>query len=325
MTTLRALLLAALALAAMPAAADAQAYPSRPITVVVPFPAGGPSDTLVRILGEHMRGALGQPIVVENIGGASGSIGTGRVARAEPDGHTLIFGSWATHVLNGAIYPLKYDVVEDFEPVALLGTNPLLIVARKSMPASDLKELVGWMKANGDKATHGITGAGTALHIAGIYFKKETGTNHPFVTYRGGSLAMQDLVAGQIDMMIDIVANSLPQVTAGSIRAFAVTDKKRLAAAPEIPTVDEAGLPGLHVSIWYALWAPKATPKDAVGKLNGAVAAALADTSVRQRLVGLGFEIAPPEQQTPEALAAHHKAEIARWWPIVKAAGVKPE
>ena len=326
---MRALLLLALGaiavnIAAIPEAA-AQAYPSRPVTVVVPFPAGGPSDTLVRIMGEQMRGTLGQPIVVENVGGASGSIGTGRVARAAPDGHTLIFGSWATHVLNGAIYPLKYDVVDDFEPVALLGTNPLLIVARKSMPANDLKELAGWMKANGDKATHGITGAGTALHIAGILFKKETGTSHPFVTYRGGSLAMQDLVAGQIDMMIDIAANSLPQVASGSIKAYAVTAKQRLAAAPTIPTVDEAGLPGLHVSIWYAIWAPKATPREAVDKLSGAIAGALADASVRQRFGELGFEIAPAERQTAQALAAHHKAEIERWWPIVKAADIKPE
>jgi tripartite-type tricarboxylate transporter receptor subunit TctC len=293
--------------------------------VVVPFPAGGPSDTVVRLLGEPMRTPLGQPVVVENVGGASGSIGTGRVARAAPDGHTLIFGSWVTHVVNGAVYPLKYDVAADFEPIALIGTNPLLIVARKSMPASDLRELIGWMKGNGEKATQGITGAGTALHIAGVFFKKETGTSHPFVSYRGGALAMQDLVAGQIDMMIDIAANALPQVAAGTIKAYAVTDQRRLAAAPAIPTVDEAGLPGLHVSIWYALWAPKATPKSAIGTLNAAVNGALADAGVRQRLADLGFEIAAPEQQTPEALATHHKAEIDRWWPAIKAADIKPE
>jgi tripartite-type tricarboxylate transporter receptor subunit TctC len=272
-----------------------------------------------------MGGALGQPIVVESVGGASGSIGTGRVARAAPDGHTLIFGSWATHVLNGAVYPLKYDVVEDFAPVALLGSNPLLIVARKSMPASDLQGLVAWMKANGDKASHGITGAGTALHIASLFFKKATGTSHPLVSYRGGSLAMQDLVAGQIDMMIDIAANALPQVQAGTIKAYAVTAKQRIGAAPAVPTVDEAGLPGLHVSIWYALWAPKATPSEVIAKLNTAVVGALADPAVRDRLAGLGFEIAAPEQQTPQALAGHQKAEIERWWPIVKSAGVKGE
>jgi tripartite-type tricarboxylate transporter receptor subunit TctC len=319
------MVLAVLALAGASVQAAAQDYPSRPITVVVPFPAGGPSDTLVRIMGEHMRGTLGQPIVVENVGGASGSIGAGRIARAAPDGHSLIFGSWVTHVVNGAVYTLKYDVVDDFEPIALLGTNPLLIVARKTMPANDLKELIDWMKANGDKATQGITGAGTALHIAGLSFKKETGTTHPFVSYRGGSLAMQDLVAGQIDMMIDIAANSLPQVASGAIKAYAVTDRRRMASAPAIPTVDEAGLPGLHVSMWYAIWAPKATPKDIVGKLNGAIVAVLADAGVRQRFAELGFEIAPTEQQTPEALAAHHKAEIDRWWPIIKAANIKAD
>lgn len=315
----------ALGLAAMTAEAPAQTFPSRPITVVVPFPAGGPSDTLVRIMGEHMRAALGQPIVVENVPGASGSIAAGRVARAEPDGHTLVLGSWVTHVVNGAVYPLKYDVVRDFEPVAEVGTNPLLIVAKKSMPANDLKELIGWLRANGDKATQGITGAGTALHVAGVFFKKKTGTTHPFVPYKGGAPAVQDLVSGQIDMMIDVGANALPQVAAGSIKAYAVTDRRRLAAAPTIPTVDEAGLPGLHVSIWFAFWAPKGTPKNAVGKLNAAVTGALADPGVQKRLTDLGVEIPAREQQTAQALAAYHKAEIARWWPIIKAANIKAD
>ena len=303
----------------------AQDYPSRPITVVVPFPAGGPSDTLVRILGEQMRGSLGQPIVIENVAGASGSIAVGRVARAAPDGYTLILGSWVTHVVNGMVYALKYDVVADFEPIGLIATNPLLIVAKKAMPAESLKELIAWLKANPDKATQGTTGAGSALHVAGVFFQKETGARLPFVAYRGGALAMQDLVSGQIDMMIDVAANSLPQVQAGNIKAYAVTDKRRLAAAPAIPTVDEAGLPGLYVSIWFALWAPKGTPKDIVGKLNAAVAGALADPAVRQRLADLGQEIAPREQQTPEALGIHHKAEIDRWWPIIKAANIKAE
>ena len=325
MLTARIILLAVLALAGFSLEATAQPYPSRPVTVVVPFPAGGPSDTLVRILGEHMRGTLGQPIVVENVSGASGSIAAGRVARAAPDGHTLILGSWVTHVVNGAVYPLKYNVVDDFTPVALVGTNPLLIVSRKSLPASDLKGLIAWLKANGDKATQGTTGAGTALHIAGVFFRKETGTTHPFVPYKGGAPAVQDLVAGQIDMMIDIAANSLPQVKAGNLKAYAVTAKERMDAAPDIPTVDEAGLPGLHISIWYALWAPKGTPKEAVAKLNGAVVGALADAGVRKRLAELGFELPSREEQTPEALAARQKAEIERWWPIIKAANIKAE
>jgi tripartite-type tricarboxylate transporter receptor subunit TctC len=322
-TMLLVVLVAPWGLAGMSVEATAQAYPSRPVTVVVPFPAGGPSDTLVRIMGEQMRGTLGQSIVVENVVGASGSIAAGRVARAEADGYTVILGSWVTHVVNGAVYNLKYDVTSDFEPIARVGTNPLLIVARKTMPADDLKGLVAWLKANGDKATQGTTGKGTALHVAGVFFKKATGTRHPFVSYRGGALAVQDLVSGQTDMMIDVAANSLPQVKAGAIKAYAVTDRRRLAAAPAVPTVDEAGLPGLHVSIWYALWTPKATPKDAISKLNAAVTGALADAGVRKRLAELGFEIPPREQQTPEALAAHQKAEIERWWPVIKAEGIK--
>jgi tripartite-type tricarboxylate transporter receptor subunit TctC len=320
-----ALLVAALGWVCATGEATAQDYPSRPITVVVPFPAGGPSDTLVRILGEQMRGTLGQPIVIENVAGASGSIGVGRVARAAPDGYTLILGSWVTHVVNGVVYALRYDVLNDFEPIGLIATNPLLIVAKKAMPAESLQELIAWLKANPDKATQGTTGAGSALHVAGVFFQKETGARLPFVAYRGGALAMQDLVSGQIDMMIDVAANSLPQVQAGNIKAYAVTDKRRLAAAPAIPTVDEAGLPGLYVSIWFALWAPKGTPKDIVGKLNAAVAGALADPAVRQRLADLGQEIAPREQQTPEALGIHHKAEIDKWWPIIKAANIKAE
>jgi tripartite-type tricarboxylate transporter receptor subunit TctC len=321
----RVTLLAALALAGVSVEAAAQTYPSRPITVVVPFPAGGPSDTLVRILGEGMRARLGQPIVVENVAGASGSVGVGRVARAAGDGYTLVLGSWVTHVVNAAVFSLKYDVARDFEPIGLVGTNPLLIVARKTMPADDLKGLVDWLKANAGKATQATTGAGTALQVAGVFFQKQTGTRHPFVNYRGGALAMQDLVSGQIDMMIDVGANALPQVAAGSIKAYAVTDRRRLAAAPTIPTVDEAGLPGLHVSIWFAFWAPKGTPKNAVGKLNAAVTGALADPGVQKRLTDLGVEIPAREQQTAQALAAYHKAEIARWWPIIKAANIKAD
>ena len=228
--------------------AAAQTYPSRPITIVVPYSAGGPTDTIARIMAERMRGPLGQTVVVENTTGAGGTIGVGRVARAAPDGYTISIGHWGTHVVNGAIYPLAYDVLNGFEPVAMIATNPQLIVTKKAVPAKDLKELVAWLKANSATATQGTAGHGTASHVSGIYLQNITGTRYQFVPYRGAGPAMQDLVAGQIDLMIDQAANSLPQVRAGTIKVYAVTDKTRLAAAPEIPTVDEAGVPGLHIS-----------------------------------------------------------------------------
>jgi tripartite-type tricarboxylate transporter receptor subunit TctC len=319
------ILLSALGLACVSTGAGAQVYPSRPITIIVPFPAGGPSDTLARILAERMRVSLGQPIIIENVTGASGSIGAGRVARAAPDGYTLSLGTSTTHVINGAVLTLQYDVLNDFEPVSLLATNPQLIVARKTMPAKDLKELIAWLKANPDKESQGTSGAGSAIHLAGVLFQKVTGTRFQFVPYRGATPALQDLVAGQIDIMIDLASNSLPQVRAGTIRAYAVTAKSRLATAPDIPTVDEAGLPGFYVSAWHALFAAKGTPKNVIAKLNAAVVDALADPVVRQRLADLGNETPPREQQTPEALAAFHKAEIEKWWPIIKAANIKSE
>ena len=303
--------------------ASAQAYPSRPITAVVAFAAGGSGDTIARILAEHMRKTLGQTIVIENVGGAAGSIGVGSVARAPADGYTLIFGNWPTHVLNGAIYALPYHVLNDFEPIAQLATESIVIVAKKAMPPNDLKGLIAWLKANPDKASAGTTGAGGVGHVIGIFFQKETGTQFQFVPYRGVGPAMQDLVAGQIDLMFDTSANSLPQVRAGSIKAYAVTSKTRLAAAPEIPTVDEAGLPGFHISNWRGLWAPRGTTKEVIAKLNDAVVQALADPTVRQRLADLGQEIPPREQQTPEALGAYHKADIDKWWPVIKAANIK--
>jgi tripartite-type tricarboxylate transporter receptor subunit TctC len=305
--------------------AAAQAYPSRPITMIVPFPAGGPSDTLARVLSEHVRGSLGQPIVIENVAGASGSIGVGRVARASPDGYTLTLGNWPTHVINGAVYALPYDLRTDFEPVSLIANNPQLIVTKKAMPAQNLNEFIGWLKANPDKASKGTSGVGSAIHVAGVFLQQETGTRFQFVPYRGGVPAMQDLVAGQIDFMIDLAANALPHVRAGSIKAYAVTDKKRLPSAPEIPTVDEAGVPGLHVSTWFGLWGTKGTPRAVVTKLNASLTEALADPAVRMRFADLGQEMFPREQQTPEALAAFHKAEIEKWWPIIKAAGIKAE
>ena len=270
-----------------------------------------------------MRVSLGQAVVIENVGGAGGSIGVGRVARATPDGYTLDIGQWDTHVANGATFALSYDVVKDFEPIALLSSNPFLILAKKAVPADDLKGLVAWLKANPDKASQAIPTAGS--HVAGLLFQKETGTRFAFVPYRGGGPAMQDLVAGQIDLMIIQAAVALPQLRAGAIKAYAVTASSRFPAAPEIPSVDELGLPGIHISGWFALFAPKGTPAAVVSKLNAAVVEALADLNVRARLENLGQEIFPREQQTPAALAAYHKAEIERWWPIIKAANIKPE
>jgi len=304
----------------------AQPFPSRAITLLVPFGAGGPADTIGRILAEGMRGPLGQPIVVENVVGASGTIGVGRVAGAPADGYTSVLGNWATHVLNGAMFVLRYDLLADFEPVALVSSDPLLIVARKTMPANDLKEFIAWLKANPDQATQGTTGAGGISTVGGLFFQRATGTQFRFVPYRGGlGPAMQDLIAGQIDFMIDTAANSLPQVRAGTIKAYALTAKSRLPAAPDIPTVDEAGLSGLYALNWQAVFVPKGTPKGAVTTLNSAVVTALADPTVRRRLADIGQEIFPSEQQTPQALAAFQKAEIEKWWPMIKAANIKAE
>jgi len=308
-----------------PGVASAQVYPSRSVTLVVSYPAGGPTDAIGRIMAEGLRASLRQTLIIENVAGAAGSIGTGRVARAAPDGYTLIFGNWASHVVNGAVYSLQYDVLNDFEPVSLIATQPMVIVARKTLPATDLKELVAWLKANPDKASAGGAGAGSANHVATVFFQKQTGTRFQSVPYRGGAIAMQDLLAGQIDLIFDLAASAVPLARAGSIKALAVMAGSRLAAAPDIPTVDEAGLPGLHVSLWNALWAPKGTPKDIVAKLNAAVVESLADPTMRKRLTDLGQDIPPRDQQTPEALNAYHKAEIEKWWPIIKAANIKVE
>jgi tripartite-type tricarboxylate transporter receptor subunit TctC len=307
--------------AALIAPAAAQ-FPERPITVVVPFAAGGPIDTTTRIVADKMKDTLGQPIVVENVGGAAGSIAAGRVAKASPDGYTLMTGIWGTHVANGAIYKLSYDVQKDFEPVALVSSNPLLIVSSKKTPAEDLTELIAWLKANPGKATQGTSGIGSVGHLAGVFFQKMTGTQFGFAPYRGLAPAMQDLIAGNIDLMFDTPATSLPQVGSGTIRAYAVTSKTRIASAPSIPTVDEAGLPGLHVSTWTAFFAPKGTSKELVAKLSAAALAALADPEVQKRLVQVGQDVYPREQQTPEVLAKLQDEEIKRWWPIIKDAKI---
>jgi tripartite-type tricarboxylate transporter receptor subunit TctC len=315
----------AAALPAVSRLAWAQAYPTRPITIVVPFPAGGALDVFGRILAERMKASFGQTIIVENVAGANGSLGVGRVARAAPDGYTLVIGYWGTHVANGAVYALPYDVVSGFEPISLTVTQPFLIAAKKAVPADDLKGLIAWLKVSRGNASAGISGLGAMDHVGAALFQTVTGTHFQFVPYRGAAPAIQDLVAGQIDVMLGNPINGLPQARSGQIKALAVTAKSRLAAAPEIPTVDEAGLPGFYVSFWLGLWAPKGTPKNVITKLNSATVNALADPTVQMRLAELGFEIFPRDQQTPEALAALQKAEIEKWWPIIKAAGIKAE
>src|ERR1700710_2685661 len=268
------------AAAVWPAAVRAQTYPSRQITLIVPFAAGGPTDVLARILSEHMRTTLGQTVLIENVTGASGSIAGMKASRATPDGYTLTIGHWGTHVLNGAIYDLQYDLLKDFEPIALIANGPQLIIGRPSLPATDLKQFIAWLKENPNKATAGTAGPGSGSHVAGVFFQNRTGTSFSFVPYRGPGPPPHDMMAGHIDLMFDQATNSLPQVRGGTVKAFAVTSRTRLASAPDIPTVDEAGLPGLYIAYWHAIWAPKNTPADVVRTLNAAVRMALADPAV---------------------------------------------
>jgi tripartite-type tricarboxylate transporter receptor subunit TctC len=319
---LKALLLAA---ALTAGGAQAQPYPSRPITMVIPLPPGGGTDTLARSVAEHMRGTLGQPIVVENMPGAGGTLAVGRVARAPGDGYTLTVGNFATHMASAATYPVTYDLLADLVPVAKLADTPLWIVAKKELAANDLKELIAWIRTNPDKASAGIVGQGSGGHLCGLSVQAATGTRFQFIPYRGGAPVMQDLVSGQIDFMCDMAANSLPQVRAGAIKPIAVMAGKRWFAAPDVPTAEEMGVPGVSLSLWHGLWASKGTPKEIVMKLNTAAVAALADPAVRQRLADQGHELPPAEQQTPEGFAAFHKAEIDKWWPIIKGAGIRPQ
>jgi tripartite-type tricarboxylate transporter receptor subunit TctC len=305
--------------------AAAQPYPSRPITLVVPLGPGGSTDVIGRLMGEGMRQHLGQPIVVENTTGAGGTIGVGRVARAAPDGYTFLIGQWGTNVASGAIYPLQFDLEKDFEPISLIATQPFLIVAKKATPANDLKEFVAYLKANADKVVQGNSGIGTPSHVGGLLFQKAVGVNITMVPYRGAGQSSADLVAGNIDVLLDTPALSLQQHRAGNVKAFAVANNKRLATAPDIPTTDEAGLPGFYFTFWHALWAPKGTPKEIVAKLNEAAVKALEDPTIKARLGDLSNEIFPREQLTPQALAAFHRAEIEKWWPIIKAADIKAQ
>ena len=306
-------------------AASAQNFPNRPITILVPFAAGGPVDITTRIVAEKMKDTLGQPIVIENVGGAAGSLAAARVAKSAPDGYTLITGIWGTHVANGAIYQLSYDVKNDFTPIGLISSNPLLIVSSKKVPAKSLEELISWLKQNPDKASQGTSGVGSVGHVAGAFFHAKTDTKFRFIPYRGLAPAMQDLVAGNVDLMFDTPATSLPHVKGGSIQAYAVTSPRRIKAAPDIPTVDESGLSGFYVSTWTALFAPKGTNKEVVATLNKAVMNALADPSVQRRLEEVGQEPYPVDQQTTEYLAKFQADEIEKWWPIIRGAGIKAD
>jgi tripartite-type tricarboxylate transporter receptor subunit TctC len=324
----RRMVLAALACVACPAlsgTAAAQVYPARHITLINPFPAGAPLDLVARIVTERMRRSLDHPIIVENVTGAAGSLAVARAARAAPDGYAVSIGNFSSHVVTASIYRSQFDVLRDFEPVGLLASNSQVIVARPSMPANDLRGLIAWLKAAPDKASAGTAGPGSISHVAGIFFQKATETRFQFVPYRGVNLAHQDLVGGQIDLLFDQTPSALPNIRAGKVKAYAVTADKRLASAPTIETMAEAGLPGLTMSVWSALWVPRGTPRAVIARLNAAARDALADPMVRDRLADLGMDIPSVDRQTPEALGALHKAEVEKWWPILQAENLKAE
>jgi tripartite-type tricarboxylate transporter receptor subunit TctC len=304
--------------------AAAQSFPSRPVTMIVPFPAGGITDITARIIAEGMRTTLGQPVVVENVPGAGGTIGVTKLARATPDGYTIGIGQWTSHVGGGAMYNLPFDMHKDLQPLALTSAGPLWIIGRKTLPAGNLKELVAWIKQN-PKATAATIGVGSGAHLCLLDFEKETGTTMVLVPYRGAAPAMQDLLAGQIDIFCPEAGQTLPQYRAGSVKAFAVLTDKRWFAAPDVPTTDDAGVPTLHFPFWHGLWAPSGLPADVLAKLVAAIQAALADPGIQKRFTALGHEVVPREQQTPAGLAAYYKAETDKWWPIIKAANLKAQ
>jgi tripartite-type tricarboxylate transporter receptor subunit TctC len=305
------------------AGAHAQAFPSKPITMIVPFPAGGGSDILARVVADQMTHTLGQPVIVENVGGAGGTIGTARVARSAPDGYTIGFGQWTSHVGSGALFPLTFDLLKDLTPVARLTTAVLWLIGRGDLPANNLKELIAWLKANPDKATAATIGAGSGTQLCLIYFQQNTGTKFQLVPYRGTAPIFTDLLAGHVDLTCPEAGQTLALYRSGKVKPFAVMDEKRWFGAPEVPTTDEAGAPGLHMTFWYGIWAPAGTPKDVIAKLNASVAASFDNPALRQRLTDDGHIIPTRSQLTPEALGAHHKAEIEKWWPMIKAAGIK--
>jgi tripartite-type tricarboxylate transporter receptor subunit TctC len=311
--------------AVCPIAAWAETYPSRPISIVVPFPAGGLTDALGRVLADRMKNALNQSVIVENVTGAAGTIGAARVAHSAPDGYTTILGHWQTHVVNGATFALSFDVVNDFEPISLIADCPMWLVGRNTLLPKNLAELIAWVKENPGKATVGIGGVGGGADVVGAYFQKSTGTRFQFVPYRGAAPIIQDLLAGNIDLTLTQVASALAQVRSGQLKAYVVMAKTRWAEAPDTPTIDEEGFPGLYASFWHGLWAPKGTPKDVIAALNAAVVESLTDPTVLQRLKDLGQESWPRDKQTPQALAAQQKAEIEKWWPIIKAANIRAE
>lgn len=299
--------------------AEAQTFPSRPLTLVVPFPPGGSTDTAARIMGERMRATLGQSVVIENVGGAGGSIGVGRVARAAPDGYTFDIGQWDTHV-GSIIYKLDYDLEKDFEPIALVSNNPQLMVAKRDLPANTLGELVAWMKDNPGKIN--FVNQNAAANVTGVLFESLTRQKVQFIPYRGAGPAMTDLVSGTVDLLVVQGAVALPQIRAGKIKALANLSATRSASMPDIPTSDESGVAGLYMSGWFGFWAPKGTPKDVIARLNAATTEALADPAIQKRFAELGLDVAPRAQQTPEGLAAFQKTEIDKWWPIIKSAGI---
>jgi tripartite-type tricarboxylate transporter receptor subunit TctC len=316
---------ACMAISTAPSSAFAQAYPSRAITLIVPFGAGGPTDVIARLFADRMSASIGRPIVVENVTGAAGTIAVGRAARATPDGYTLSIGHWGTHVVNGAVYSLPYDLL-DLEPIALLATNPYFIVTKNGVPATNLKELMAWLNSNRGSVTIGTAGPGSLPHVIGVDLQSKLNTSFQFIPYRGGDpQVIQDMISGNVDMAFLQAAVALPFVQSGAIRAYAVTANTRQSAAPSVPTVDEGGLPGFYISAWHGLWAPKGTRRDIIAKLNKAVVDTTADLGVQRRLAELGQDIPPADEQTPEVLRNLQKAEVEKWWPVIKAAGIKAE